>query len=131
MDRVTAILGKLDLIATLALLGIAFVFGSLGGTATSSTILYHQRKAYKILSLGIGLGAAGGVMATVFVSSLMIMDYLGFIIIQDGGFIVFASLFSGSVAVVLLMSIKKVTKIAFKYKGAELDILLDEKKKEI
>ena len=124
MDRAAGLLSKLDLIATLSLLGIAFVFGTLGGLGVSSAILYHQRKAYRMLSLGIGLGIAGGVMAMVFVSSLMVMDYLGIITIQDGGFIMFASFFSGSVAVIMLMLVKKITKMVFKYKGAEIDVLL-------
>ena len=124
MDRAAGLLSKLDLIATLSLLGIAFVFGTLGGLGVSSAILYHQRKACRMLSLGIGLGIAGGVMAMVFVSSLMVMDYLGIITIQDGGFIMFASFFSGSVAVIMLMLVKKITKMVFKYKGAEIDVLL-------
>ena len=126
MDRAAGLLFKLDLIATLALLGIAFVFGTLGGLGVSSAILHHQKRAHRIASIGIGLGIAGGVMAMVFVSSLMVMDGFGFITIQDGGFIVFASLFSGSVAVIMLMLVKMVAKMVFKYKGAELEVLLKE-----
>ena len=126
MDRAAGLISKLDLFATLALLGIAFIFGTLGGMGVSSAILHHQRKAYRIFSLGVGLGIAGGVMAMVFVSSLMVMDYLGIITIQDGGFIMFASFFSGSMSVILLMLVKKATKMVFKYKGAEIEVLLKE-----
>lgn len=124
MDRIHTLLSKIDLISTLAIVGIAFVFGTLGGTITSSTILCFRRKAHRIISLSIGLGMAAGAMAATFVSSLFMMHYLGFIVIKDANFIIFASLSSGSIAVLLLMSIKKITKIMLKYKGNELTISL-------
>ena len=126
MDRLASAIGKIDLLGTLAIIGIAFVFGTLGGAATASTILYHRRKVHRIISLGIGLGVSAGVMASVFVSSIFMMHYLGFIVIKDANFIVFASLSSGSIAVILLMSIKKITKVMLKYKGSELTISLGE-----
>lgn len=129
MERAAALLSKLDIVAIVALQIISFVLGAISGGATAFATLLMLDKSDKI-QLCIGLSMLGGIISAVFVSSLLLMDYLGFLAISSGGAVVVGSIASGALSVLIMMGLHRVSGFKAKYHGVEVELDIKEEKKD-